>query len=62
MIEMSFPRHKVEYDDLANMVDVELDSMIQEAEEDGHLTREDVDDAKQVLEHYKNRLEKRCTE
>lgn len=58
MIVRRYPRHKVEYPDLAEAVDLELDSLIQDAEEDGHVSREEVENAKKVLETYKNRLDK----
>lgn len=55
-ITLTYPRHKVEYDDPANMLDVELDGLLQEINMD-EMTDEERKNAVKVLKFYKEKLE-----
>lgn len=57
MITITYPRHKVEYEDVPEMLDYELADLF-----DDHVDVEDMEDrerkrAIKVLNNYKNKLE-----
>lgn len=62
-MERNYPRHKVEYENLSEMVDVELDAIIDEARDieessSEKISDEEIENAKKVIEYYKDQLDK----
>lgn len=56
-ITITYPRHRVEYESVSEMLDVELDKLLRDEINMDDMNQQERENAVKVLEHYKKQIQ-----